>query len=153
MPYFGKKKATLLQPSCVTWSEDVSTNKEQSGKTDQEKEEVVTPVLAPGAICFNVRAIINMASTLKQLLVPNGGTTATGQGSAQPGLDSDPNLKQEVKAAALDSLDTLTSQPQSPLPEADYDKLLVSEKKRLHTLVLHYFLIFDIFLMWYKTVI
>lgn len=70
-----------------------------------------------------------MASTLKQLLVPNGGTQATGQQSVQPPeLGSDPNLKQEVKAT-LDSLDTLTAQPQSPLPEADYDKLLVSGKK------------------------
>lgn len=70
-----------------------------------------------------------MASTLKQLLVPNGGTQATGQQSVQPPeLGSDPNLKQEVKAT-LDSLDPLTAQPQSPLPEADYDKLLVSGKK------------------------
>lgn len=69
-----------------------------------------------------------MASTLKQLLVPNGGNPASGQRSAQqPELGSEPNLKQEVKAT-LDSLDTLTAQPQSPLPEADYDKLLVSGK-------------------------
>ncbi|XP_075874070.1 oxidation resistance protein 1 isoform X1 [Nelusetta ayraudi] len=63
-------------------------------------------------------------SARQQLLVPNGGTQATGQQSVQPPeLGSDPNLKQEVKAT-LDSLDTLTAQPQSPLPEADYDKLL-----------------------------
>lgn len=70
-----------------------------------------------------------MASTIKQLLVPNGGKPAPGQRSAQqPELGSEPNLKQEVKAT-LDSLETLTAQPQSPLPEADYDKLLVSGKK------------------------
>lgn len=70
-----------------------------------------------------------MASTLKQRLVPNGGTQATGQRSVQPPEPgSDQDLKQEVKAA-LDTLDTLTAQPQSPLPEADYDKLLVSGGK------------------------
>lgn len=72
-----------------------------------------------------------MASTQKRLLVPNGGTQATGQRSVrQPEPGSDPNRKQEV-TSTLDSLDTLTAQPQSPLPEADYDKLLVSGKNYL----------------------
>lgn len=84
---------------------------------------------SPGGICFNVRAILDTASTLKQLLVPKAGNPAPGQRSAQqPELGSEPNLKQEFKAT-LDSLDTLTAQPQSPLPEADYDKLLVSGKQ------------------------
>lgn len=76
-------------------------------------------------IYFNVRAILIMASILKQLVVPKGKNT--GQGSTQPELDSDPNPKREVEADP-DSLDTLAAQPQSPSPEAEYDKLLVSRR-------------------------
>lgn len=78
-------------------------------------------------IYFNVRAILIMASILKQLVVPKGKNTSTGQGSTQPELDSDPNPKREVEADP-DSLDTLAAQPQSPSPEAEYDKLLVSRR-------------------------
>lgn len=86
--------------------------------------------MPPECIYFNVRAILNMASTLKQLLAAKGENTSTGQGSSQPELDSDsePKLKREVEAGP-DPLDTLAAQPQSPLPEAEYDKLLVSRKK------------------------
>lgn len=34
----------ILQPSCVTWSEDVSTNKELQGNAGPEKQEVVSPL-------------------------------------------------------------------------------------------------------------
>lgn len=69
-----------------------------------------------------------MASILKQLVVPKGKNTSTGRGLSQPELDSDsdPNLR-EVEADP-DSLDTLAAQPQSPSPEAEYDKLLVSRR-------------------------
>ncbi|KAI3367670.1 hypothetical protein L3Q82_026501 [Scortum barcoo] len=61
----------------------------------------------------------------EQLVVPKGKNTPAGRGSTQPELDSDPdpNPKQEAEANP-DSLDTLTAQPQSPSPEAEYDKLL-----------------------------
>ncbi|KAM9341529.1 oxidation resistance protein 1 [Symphorus nematophorus] len=62
----------------------------------------------------------------EQLVVPKGRNTSTGQGLSQPGLDSkdsDPNLKREVEADP-DSLVALAAQPQSPSPEAEYDKLL-----------------------------
>lgn len=70
-----------------------------------------------------------MASTLKQLLVPKGKRSSSAGGSAQPGRDSrsDLSLKREEEPDA-DSLDTLAAQPQSPSPEAEYDKLLVSRK-------------------------
>lgn len=70
-----------------------------------------------------------MASTLKQLLIPEGKNIPTGQelSPPEPVSDSNPNLKRELEAD-LDSLDTLTAQPQSPLPEAEYDKLLVSRR-------------------------
>ncbi|XP_027130604.1 oxidation resistance protein 1 isoform X2 [Larimichthys crocea] len=60
----------------------------------------------------------------RELVVPKGKNTSTGRGLSQPELDSDsdPNL-QEVEADP-DSLDTLAAQPQSPSPEAEYDKLL-----------------------------
>lgn len=85
--------------------------------------------MSPGLMYFNVRAILIMASTLKQLLVPKGKHPSAGQGSPQPKLDSDSdaNLKREVEADR-ESLDTLAAQPQSPSPEAEYDKLLVSRK-------------------------
>ncbi|XP_070699127.1 oxidation resistance protein 1 isoform X2 [Pempheris klunzingeri] len=59
----------------------------------------------------------------EQLVVPKGKTTS--QGSPQPELDSDsdPKPKGEVEADQ-DSLETLAAQPQSPSPEAEYDKLL-----------------------------
>lgn len=74
-----------------------------------------------------------MASILKQLVVPKGKTTSTGQ---EPELDSGPNLKREVEADQ-DFLETLAAQPQSPSPEAEYDKLLVSmTHNSLHCTVL-----------------
>lgn len=78
-----------------------------------------------------------MASILKQLVVPEGKNTSTGQGSSQPELDSDPKLKREEEADLV-SLETLAAQPQPPSPEAEYDKLLVGKKlPLLH--VLEYF--------------
>ncbi|KAM8737017.1 oxidation resistance protein 1 isoform 2-T2 [Acanthopagrus schlegelii] len=61
----------------------------------------------------------------RELLVPKGKHPSAGQGSPQPKLDSDSdaNLKREVEADR-ESLDTLAAQPQSPSPEAEYDKLL-----------------------------
>lgn len=53
------------------------------------------------------------------------GNGAIIQGSSQPKVDADPQVPQ-TKGTSSDSLDTLTAQPQSPLPESDYDKLLVS---------------------------
>lgn len=38
------KQNSILQPSCVTWSEDVSTNKGLQGNAGPEKQEVVSPV-------------------------------------------------------------------------------------------------------------
>lgn len=37
------KQNSILQPSCVTWSEDVSANKELQGNAGPEKQEVVSP--------------------------------------------------------------------------------------------------------------
>lgn len=47
------------------------------------------------------------------------------QGSSQPELDADPYVQQTMDPTS-DAVDTLTAQPQSPLQESDYDKLLVS---------------------------
>lgn len=71
-----------------------------------------------------------MASILKQLVVPKGKNTQTIRGSTQPELDSDPKPKPEVETDP-DSFDTLPAQPQSPSPEAEYDKLLVSKTNKL----------------------
>lgn len=60
--------------------------------------------------------------------VVSQGNGANIQGSSQPELDADPHVKQTMEPS-LDSLDTLTTQPQSPLPESEYDKLLVSRTK------------------------
>lgn len=68
-----------------------------------------------------------MASTVKQQHVPTGENASTSPGWSQTEPDSDPNLKPAAEAGR-DPLDTLTAQPQSPLPEAEYDKLLVSRK-------------------------
>jgi len=61
-----------------------------------------------------------MASILKQLVVPKGRNSSTGQE-----LDSDSDPKREAEADFL---------PQSPSPEAEYDKLLVRKK---HISLLH----------------
>lgn len=66
-----------------------------------------------------------MASTLKQLLVSKGQNTSTSQGSSQAEVDLDPKEKLE---AVTDQDSTLAAPPQSPSPEAEYDKLLVSSK-------------------------
>lgn len=81
--------------------------------------------MSPGCVYADVTAILIMASTLKQQCVPAGENASTGQGSSQPEPDSDPNLRPAAEAGR-DPLDLLTAQPQSPLPEAEYDKLLVS---------------------------
>lgn len=47
------------------------------------------------------------------------------QGSSQPELDADAQV-QQTKETISDSYNARTAQPQSPLPESDYDKLLVS---------------------------
>ncbi|XP_070834949.1 nuclear receptor coactivator 7 isoform X2 [Chaetodon trifascialis] len=61
----------------------------------------------------------------RELVVPKGKNDSTGQGSAQSEVDSDSdaNPKREEEADP-DSLDKLAAQPQSPSPEAEYDKLL-----------------------------
>lgn len=84
-------------------------------------------------VAFIHTAILIMASTLKQRCVPTGESASAGQGSSQPEPDSDPNLK-PVAEAGRDPSDTLTAQPQSPLPEAEYDKLLVSRKSNFSLL-------------------
>lgn len=71
-----------------------------------------------------------MASILKQLVVPKGKNTATGQGSSQPEPDFGPKLKREAEADP-DSLETFAAQPQPPSPEAEYDKLLVRKNNFL----------------------
>eukprot|EP00066_Takifugu_rubripes_P027058 XP_011616324.1 PREDICTED: nuclear receptor coactivator 7-like isoform X2 [Takifugu rubripes] len=45
------------------------------------------------------------------------------QGSSQPELDADAQV-QQTEETISDSYNTLAAQPQSPLPESDYDKLL-----------------------------
>ncbi|XP_078132938.1 oxidation resistance protein 1 isoform X2 [Sander vitreus] len=59
----------------------------------------------------------------RELVVPKGKNTATGQGSSQPEPDFGPKLKREAEADP-DSLETLAAQPQPLSPEAEYDKLL-----------------------------
>lgn len=102
-------------------------------------------LVSPSRMYFNVRAILIMASTLKQLLVPKGKHPSAGQGTSQPELDSDsdPNLKREVESDR-ESVDTLAAQPQSPSPEAEYDKLLVSRK--IHYIITWEALVLDCFL-------
>ncbi|XP_028250616.1 nuclear receptor coactivator 7 [Parambassis ranga] len=57
----------------------------------------------------------------EQLLVPKGQNTSTSQGSSQPEVGLDPKEKLE---AVTDQDSTLAALPQSPSPEAEYDKLL-----------------------------
>lgn len=76
----------------------------------------------------SVRAVLSMVSILKQLLVPQGTNTSTGPGSAQPELDLDSHLKGHGERVQDLSETTLTTNPQSPLPESEYDKLLVSRR-------------------------
>ncbi|XP_040916637.1 nuclear receptor coactivator 7 isoform X2 [Toxotes jaculatrix] len=61
----------------------------------------------------------------RELVVPKGKSTSTGQGSSQPELNSDSDPKERPKAEVdRDCLDTLPAPPHSPSPEAEYDKLL-----------------------------
>ncbi|XP_008283591.1 nuclear receptor coactivator 7 isoform X2 [Stegastes partitus] len=61
----------------------------------------------------------------RELVVPKGKNTSTGQGSSHPEVDSDSDPKRKPEAEAdQDGSDTLAAQPQSPSPEAEYDKLL-----------------------------
>lgn len=61
----------------------------------------------------------------RELVVPKGKNASTGQGSSHPEVDSESDPKKKPEAEAdQDSLDTLAAQPQSPSPEAEYDKLL-----------------------------
>ncbi|XP_042243792.1 oxidation resistance protein 1 isoform X2 [Thunnus maccoyii] len=57
----------------------------------------------------------------RELVALKGKKTRTTPGSTQPELDSDPKPEEETDP---DSSDTLPAQPQSPSPEAEYDKLL-----------------------------
>lgn len=59
------------------------------------------------------------------MLVVSQGNGADIQGLSQPELDADAQEPGTMEPSS-DSLDTLTTQPQSPLPESEYDKLLVS---------------------------
>lgn len=54
------------------------------------------------------------------------GKSANIQGSPQPEL--------QTMEPTSDSLDSLNAQPQSPLPESEYDKLLVSRTEEAHSL-------------------
>lgn len=71
-----------------------------------------------------------MASILKQLVTRKGENTQTIRGSTKSELDYDPKMKPEEETE-LDSFNTLPAQPQSPSPEAEYDKLLVSKTTKL----------------------
>ncbi|XP_069543787.1 nuclear receptor coactivator 7 isoform X2 [Brachyistius frenatus] len=57
----------------------------------------------------------------RELVIPKGKNTSLSQGSAHSQLD--PKEKPEVEADR-EHLDRLVAQPQSPSPEAEYDKLL-----------------------------
>ncbi|XP_030574571.1 nuclear receptor coactivator 7 isoform X2 [Archocentrus centrarchus] len=59
----------------------------------------------------------------RELVVPRGKNTSTSDGSSHPELDSDPKESPEEQADQ-DCLNPLAAQPQSPSPEAEYDKLL-----------------------------
>lgn len=74
---------------------------------------------------MSVTAILTMAFSLKQLVVPKGKNTSPGEGSSHPELDSDTKERPEAEVDQ-DPLNPLAAQPQSPSPEAEYDKLLVS---------------------------
>lgn len=74
---------------------------------------------------MSVTAILTMAFSLKQLVVPKGKNTSPGEGSSHPELDSDTKERPEAEVDQ-DLLNPLAAQPQSPSPEAEYDKLLVS---------------------------
>lgn len=71
---------------------------------------------------MSVRAILTMAFALKQLVDPEGKNTSSSGGLSHPELDSE-------EQANRDCLNPLAAQPQSPSPEAEYDKLLVSTRK------------------------
>ena len=69
-----------------------------------------------------------MASILKQLGV-KGKNALTSEGSSHPELSSDSGPTEKLEADGHQScFDTLAAQPQSPSPEAEYDKLLVRGK-------------------------
>ncbi|XP_041668381.1 nuclear receptor coactivator 7 isoform X2 [Cheilinus undulatus] len=71
--------------------------------------------------------VVSFSSTLipRELVVPKGKNTSTDGGSSKPELHShsEPHLKTD-KEADPESVETLSAQPQSPSPEAEYDKLL-----------------------------
>lgn len=75
------------------------------------------------------RADLFMASVLKQLIAK--GLTKTPRDGSQPEPHSGP-LENPEADADHDCFVTLTAQPQSPSPEADYDKLLVGGKHCCH---------------------
>lgn len=59
----------------------------------------------------------------RELVVPKGKNTSPGEGSSHPELDSDTKERPEAEVDQ-DLLNPLAAQPQSPSPEAEYDKLL-----------------------------
>ncbi|XP_060919673.1 nuclear receptor coactivator 7 isoform X2 [Labrus mixtus] len=71
--------------------------------------------------------LVSFSATLipRELLVPKGKNPSTGGRSPEPEPDqrSDRHLKPDTEADP-GSLETLSAQPQSPSPEAEYDKLL-----------------------------
>lgn len=99
-------------------------------------------------VCFTqcvhvgVKANLIMASILKQLAI-RGKNTLASEAPSRPGPDSDSGPKEKLEAdGGPDSepgekleadgrqscFDSLAAQPQSPSPEAEYDKLLVRGK-------------------------
>lgn len=105
-------------------SSDVTTNTERRGNAKRGTD----PSCLRGAqfVHVNVTGNLIMASFLKQLASKRKDASVRGK-SAPCQLDSDCGLNEEKEEGAdQDRLDSLTAQPQSPSPEAEYDKLLVS---------------------------
>ncbi|MEQ2251634.1 hypothetical protein ILYODFUR_013145, partial [Ilyodon furcidens] len=76
---------------------------------------------------FSVTSTRPSSDTLivKEQLVSKRKDTSVSRKSSNPQLDSDSGLNKKKEADAdQDCLDSLTAQPQSPSPEAEYDKLL-----------------------------
>ncbi|KAM6917043.1 oxidation resistance protein 1 isoform 2-T2 [Lycodopsis pacificus] len=73
------------------------------------------------AVCTSDLPSSSATLVPRELVVPKGKNTSTGQGSSQQQLDSDPKPKREADPEALEPL---AAQPQPASPEAEYDKLL-----------------------------
>ncbi|MED6288784.1 hypothetical protein CHARACLAT_029886, partial [Characodon lateralis] len=86
---------------------------------------------------FSVTSTRPSSDTLivKEQLVSKRKDTSVSRKSSNPQLDSDSGLNKK-KEADQDCLDSLTAQPQSPSPEAEYDKLLV--RRENYCMLLHF---------------